>query len=142
MDISKTSFSPPFEDWELLLFNINPHIFIGPGQYELKDGSARGGLMTTREQRFKSSRNENPGPGSYEVCVWFWRMDLEIKKNLKKKNYYNNSDNDKTNAFESLKIRAPSKVKLSKRTFWFILIFCVLPLRILFLFLSFLKAIF
>ena len=85
MDISKTSFSPPFEDWELLLFNINPHIFIGPGQYELKDGSARGGLMTTREQRFKSSRNENPGPGSYEVCVWFWRMDLEIKKNLKKK---------------------------------------------------------
>ena len=48
----------------------------------------------------------------------------------------------KQNAFESLKIRAPSKVKLSKRTFWFILIFCVLPLRILFLFLSFLKAIF
>lgn len=85
MDISKTSFSPPFEDWELLLFNINPHIFIGPGQYELKDDSARGGLMTTREQRFKSSRNENPGPGSYEVCVWFWRLDLEIKKNLKKK---------------------------------------------------------
>lgn len=69
-------------------------------------------------------------------------MDLEIKKNLKKKNYNNNSDNDKTKAFESLKIRAPSKVKLSKRTFWFILIFCVLPLRILFLFLSFLKAIF
>ena len=98
MDISKTSFSPPFEDWELLLFNINPHIFIGPGQYELKDDSARGGLMTTREQRFKSSRNENPGPGSYEVCVWFWRMDLEIKKNLKK-NYYNNSDNDKTKRF-------------------------------------------
>lgn len=30
----------------------------------------------------------------------------------KKKNYHNNSDNDKTNAFESLKIRAPSKVKL------------------------------
>lgn len=117
MDILKTSFSPPFEDWELLLFNINPRIFIGPGQYELKDGSARGGLMTTREQRFKSSRNENPGPGSYEVCVWFWRMDLEIKK----KNYYNNSDNDKTNAFESLKIRAPSKVKPNKRTFWFIL---------------------
>lgn len=39
----------------------------GPGQYELKDGSARGGLITTREQRFKSSRNENPGPGSYEL---------------------------------------------------------------------------
>lgn len=70
--------------------------------------------------------------------VWIWKL----RKTKKKKNYYNNSDNDKTNAFESLKIRAPSKVKLSKRTFWFILIFCVLPLRILFLFLSFLKAIF
>lgn len=39
----------------------------GPGQYELKDGSTRGGLMTTRQQRFKQIKDENPGPGSYEL---------------------------------------------------------------------------
>lgn len=44
---------------------------LGPGQYELKDGSTRGGLMTTRQQRFKQIKNENPGPGSYEVIPAF-----------------------------------------------------------------------
>ena len=38
-------------------------------------------------------------------------MDLEIKKNLKK-NYYNNSDNDKTNAFEALKFVRLQKLSL------------------------------
>ena len=40
---------------------------VGPGQYDVKEGGGRGGLMTTRQQRFKSLKSETPGPGSYEV---------------------------------------------------------------------------
>lgn len=40
---------------------------LGPGQYDLKESANPGGLMTTRQQRFKPKKNENPGPGSYEV---------------------------------------------------------------------------
>lgn len=39
----------------------------GPGQYELKEGAVRGGLMTTRQDRFRPIKSETPGPGSYEV---------------------------------------------------------------------------
>lgn len=39
----------------------------GPGQYDIKEGGARGGLMTTRQQRFISVKSETPGPGSYEL---------------------------------------------------------------------------
>lgn len=39
----------------------------GPGQYDLKEESGRGGLMTTRQGRFRPIKSETPGPGSYEV---------------------------------------------------------------------------
>lgn len=47
---------------------------LGPGQYDIKEGGARGGLMTTRQQRFISVKSETPGPGSYEV------RSVEIRK--------------------------------------------------------------
>ena len=40
---------------------------LGPGQYDIKEEEAQGGLMTTRQQRFISIKSETPGPGSYEV---------------------------------------------------------------------------
>ncbi len=42
---------------------------IGPGTYN-PDGKEdpKTGLMVTRDRRFKDKRNENPGPGAYEVC--------------------------------------------------------------------------
>ena len=39
--------------------------------------------MTTRQQRFKQIRNENPGPGSYEVI--HVEKGLELNKTLSKK---------------------------------------------------------
>ena len=39
----------------------------GPGQYDFKEAAGRGGLMTTRQDRFRPIKNETPGPGSYEV---------------------------------------------------------------------------
>lgn len=42
-------------------------LYVGPGQYEIHESDARGGLMTTRQQRFQPQKSETPGPGSYEV---------------------------------------------------------------------------
>ena len=39
----------------------------GPGQYDFKEAAGRGGLMTTRQDRFRPIKSETPGPGSYEV---------------------------------------------------------------------------
>lgn len=42
-------------------------LYVGPGHYEVHESDTRGGLMTTRQQRFQSQKSETPGPGSYEV---------------------------------------------------------------------------
>lgn len=42
-------------------------LYVGPGQYEVHGSDTRGGLMTTRQQRFQPQKSETPGPGSYEV---------------------------------------------------------------------------
>ena len=39
----------------------------GPGQYDFKEAAGRGGLMTTRQDRFRPIKSETPGPGTYEV---------------------------------------------------------------------------
>ncbi|XP_068711122.1 sperm-tail PG-rich repeat-containing protein 2-like [Montipora foliosa] len=39
----------------------------GPGQYDVQEDSARGGLITTRQQRFTDVKSQTPGPGSYEL---------------------------------------------------------------------------
>ena len=39
----------------------------GPGQYDFKEAAGRGGLMTTRQDRFGPIKSETPGPGTYEV---------------------------------------------------------------------------
>lgn len=39
----------------------------GPGQYDFKEAAGRGGLMTTRQDRFRPIKSETPGPGSYEL---------------------------------------------------------------------------
>ena len=39
----------------------------GPGQYDFKEAAGRGGLMTTRQDRFRPIKSETPGPGSYGV---------------------------------------------------------------------------
>ena len=40
----------------------------GPGTYKPKAGSReQGGLMVTKDRRFKDLKSEIPGPGTYEV---------------------------------------------------------------------------
>lgn len=55
--------------------------YVGPGQYEVHESDARGGLMTTRQQRFQPQKSETPGPGSYEV-----KQKIKIKNGLTGKN--------------------------------------------------------
>lgn len=38
----------------------------GPGAYTLRDGSAKGGLMVTKDKRFTALKEDGPGPGAYE----------------------------------------------------------------------------
>ena len=45
-------------------------ILLGPGAYESKEGLTRkGGLMVTKDKRFRDLKSEGPGPGSYEVLT-------------------------------------------------------------------------
>ncbi|GFO23626.1 sperm-tail PG-rich repeat-containing protein 2-like [Plakobranchus ocellatus] len=43
--------------------NDNP----GPGAYESPYHTGKGGLMVTRDRRFRQDMEEFPGPGTYEV---------------------------------------------------------------------------
>ena len=52
-------------------------LYVGPGQYEIHESDTRGGLMTTRQQRFQPQKSETPGPGSYEV-----KLKNKIKNGL------------------------------------------------------------
>ena len=56
----------------LEVYQLTYYLFImffvsGPGQYDFKEAAGRGGLMTTRQDRFRPIKSETPGPGSYEV---------------------------------------------------------------------------
>lgn len=52
----------------LLTYYLFIMLFVsGPGQYDLKEAAGGGGLMTTRQDRFRPIKSETPGPGSYEV---------------------------------------------------------------------------
>ena len=53
----------------LLRFCFVFSFFSGPGQYDVKSADNPGGLITTRQQRFKLVKSDTPGPGSYEVCL-------------------------------------------------------------------------
>lgn len=56
-------FAPPRD---VINHNNDPDL-PGPGAYESKEGLARkGGLMVTKDKRFKDLKSEGPGPGSYE----------------------------------------------------------------------------
>lgn len=52
---------------------------IGPGTYN-PDGKEdpKTGLMVTRDRRFKDKKNENPGPGAYEVRVTSWNFEYSF----------------------------------------------------------------
>eukprot|EP00794_Sanderia_malayensis_P012955 gene12955-14285_t len=39
----------------------------GPGKYDLKVSSAPGGMLVSKEGRFKPLKNDLPGPGAYEL---------------------------------------------------------------------------
>ena len=57
-------------NWEVYLSTYYLIIILfvsGPGQYDFKEAVGRGGLMTTRQDRFRPIKSETPGPGSYEV---------------------------------------------------------------------------
>ena len=57
-------------NWEVYLSTYYLFIILfvsGPGQYDFKEAVGRGGLMTTRQDRFRPIKSETPGPGSYEV---------------------------------------------------------------------------
>uniref|UniRef100_A0A8W8IEC1 Sperm-tail PG-rich repeat-containing protein 2 n=1 Tax=Magallana gigas TaxID=29159 RepID=A0A8W8IEC1_MAGGI len=56
-------FAPPRD---VINHNNDPDL-PGPGAYDSKEGLARkGGLMVTKDKRFKDLKSEGPGPGSYE----------------------------------------------------------------------------
>lgn len=43
--------------------------YLGPGAYNTKDTiTKRGGLMVTKDKRFKELKEDGPGPAAYEVC--------------------------------------------------------------------------
>ena len=43
----------------------------GPGTYQHGTTlTKKGGLMITKDRRFRGTDNENPGPGSYEVSIY------------------------------------------------------------------------
>ena len=48
----------------------------GPGTYESQKGKNTGGLMVTKEARFRKNKaDEVPGPGAYEVSVHLLLMN-------------------------------------------------------------------
>ena len=42
-------------------------IVSGPGTYESLGVNRRGNMMTTKDNRFRDKKSDNPGPGAYEV---------------------------------------------------------------------------
>ncbi|KAK3801535.1 hypothetical protein RRG08_066725 [Elysia crispata] len=41
----------------------------GPGAYGSQRQTAKGGLMITKDKRFKQDMDDFPGPGTYEVSA-------------------------------------------------------------------------
>jgi len=43
----------------------------GPGHYDIKKPDIPGGNLVTKESRFKQSLSDVPGPGTYQVTIYF-----------------------------------------------------------------------
>ncbi|XP_074648562.1 sperm-tail PG-rich repeat-containing protein 2-like [Tubulanus polymorphus] len=59
---SASRFVPPHD---IILEEADPMI-PGPGAYEIKKDKSKGGLMVTKDKRFRNKKSDIPGPGSYE----------------------------------------------------------------------------
>lgn len=89
-------------------FKLQPQVMSaegdpGPGQYEVHESDARGGLMTTRQQRFQPQKSETPGPGSYEFSPLQMHTTLRGTFNATLNNPVSLSYDD------SMELRSPSK---------------------------------
>ncbi|KAK3699095.1 hypothetical protein QZH41_008892, partial [Actinostola sp. cb2023] len=74
----------------------------GPGHYEVPGRGAVGGLMVTRDSRFKNQKNEVPGPGAYELSP--------IQANTLLKGTFNATlNNPVTISYDDIEPRTPSK---------------------------------
>jgi len=89
-------------------FKLQPQVMSvegdpGPGQYEVHESDTRGGLMTTRQQRFQPQKSETPGPGSYEFSPLQMHTTLRGTFNATLNNPVSLSYDD------SMELRSPSK---------------------------------
>ncbi|XP_031552737.1 sperm-tail PG-rich repeat-containing protein 2-like [Actinia tenebrosa] len=74
----------------------------GPGHYEVNDNGATGGLMVTRDSRFKKYIHDVPGPGSYELSPTYANTVLKGTFNA-------TLNNPVVMTYDDIEPRTPSK---------------------------------
>ena len=51
---------------------------LGPGHYTVKNPELPGGNLVTKEERFKSIKDDVPGPGAYQVSFFNFAFGINF----------------------------------------------------------------